>query len=137
MGGKCSNKCGGGTRTRKRKMVAPSKNGGKCEVLAQTGKCNQKPCPQNCVTSPWGAYGRCSKPCGGGIKKRHKHVLEKPENGGKKCGKLVQSSKCNTKKCNKATMDKWNSEASKAQRACLDAKNKAASAKANVSASAA
>ena len=49
----------------------------------------------------WGAYGKCSRLCGGGEKTRKRSCNKPvPSNGGLPCsGQSVQSAKCNTKPC--------------------------------------
>ena len=108
---KCSEKCDGGTRGRTRKVVKSAKNGGACKYeLEQRGLCNEQACANSCRHSPWGAFGRCSKTCGGGKMRQRRHILVPPMNGGKKCGKRIRFKKCNTKKCSKAAL---------ARRCCL------------------
>ena len=49
----------------------------------------------------WGAFGKCSKPCGGGTRSRRRACdSPAPENGGKPCpGPATQAGRCNTKPC--------------------------------------
>ena len=51
--------------------------------------------------SAFGAYGACSKSCGGGLKKRYRTCSNpKPSNGGEQCsGTSEESASCNTKRC--------------------------------------
>lgn len=59
----CSVKCGGGTRSRTRKIVTAQANGGSlCPSLVQSEDCNTKPCaPLQCTMSAWGNWTACSK----------------------------------------------------------------------------
>jgi len=60
---------------------------------------NARPSPVNCKVGGWGRWGRCSKSCGKGVKKRTRSVLSRAKNGGK-CRKLLQMRiVCNTKPC--------------------------------------
>ena len=49
----------------------------------------------------WGAFTKCTKTCGGGIRERFRQCNNPaPDNGGKKChGFSVEQQKCNTKTC--------------------------------------
>merc|ERR1711871_488319 len=114
----CSNKCGGGTKTRKREVEKAAAEGGKCGSLEQSSSCNLDPCPRDCKVTPWGAFGRCDKPCGGGRMVQKRHIVIEEENGGKGCGLLEQKKSCNVQKCTKAAKDEWNTPAAIAMRKC-------------------
>jgi hypothetical protein len=62
-----------------------------------------KPKPVNGRWSKWGAFTRCTKTCGGGIRKRTRRCNNPaPKNGGKTCpGAAIQQQRCNTKACPK------------------------------------
>merc|ERR1712001_77127 len=62
-----------------------------------------KPKPVNGQWSKWGAFTKCTKTCGSGIRKRTRRCNNPaPKNGGKTCpGAAVQQQKCNTKACPK------------------------------------
>ena len=51
--------------------------------------------------SKWGAFTKCTKTCGGGIRKRTRRCNNPPpKNGGRTCpGAAVQQQRCNTKAC--------------------------------------
>jgi len=101
--GKCSKTCGTGLQTRTRKVTKQPKSGGaKCPALKATQKCNTHGCPVNCVVNSWGAWGKCSKTCGGGWQKRSRSVKVQSENGGQKCPAVSESKKCNTHGCKPA-----------------------------------
>ena len=53
--------------------------------------------------SKWGAFTKCTKTCGGGIRKRTRRCNNPaPKNGGKTCpGAATQQQRCNTKACRK------------------------------------
>lgn len=54
---KCTHPCGGGTKTRKFKVIEPAIAGGTCEMrdAKETMECNEVPCPIPCHGgwSPW------------------------------------------------------------------------------------
>ncbi len=101
--GTCSKICGDGTRLRTRSILQQPKNGGnKCEAsLEETKKCNNKPCPVDCVVSKWKhrRYWECDKPCGGGKRKQSNYILKQPKHGGKGCGARVRYTDCNRSPC--------------------------------------
>jgi len=102
--GKCSKKCGGGTKERSRSCNNPTPaNGGKqcLGSSVESASCNNKPCPVNGGWSAFGTYGKCSKKCDGGVKKRKRFCNNPtPRYGGNGCkGTSEQSVQCNTHKC--------------------------------------
>lgn len=100
----CSVTCGGGTQTRRRKIITPVANGGKecIRTDVDTQPCNTQPCQIDCVRD-WTDWGPCEGPCGGvGIKKRTQSILvTRAANGGKPCEGLptLQEENCNTQHC--------------------------------------
>merc|ERR1712028_166046 len=74
----CTKTCGGGVERRYRRIVTAPMGGGKqCEDISPISQsasttgpleeelsCNANPCPTDCVTSKWSAWGSCSKTCG-------------------------------------------------------------------------
>ncbi|XP_078346362.1 uncharacterized protein LOC144631716 isoform X2 [Oculina patagonica] len=104
----CSKTCGGGMQTKRRTCTnPPPSNGGQdCGGLGPdtfTRGCNTQDCPVNGGYSDWGAYGRCSKTCGGGVKRRSRTCTNPPPgNGGEDCSALgpdTSTRSCNTDDC--------------------------------------
>ncbi|XP_069759188.1 A disintegrin and metalloproteinase with thrombospondin motifs 20-like isoform X2 [Narcine bancroftii] len=56
---------------------------------------------------PWGQYGACSRPCGGGIRSAVRDCNQPgPRNGGKYCiGRRMKFQSCNTEPCAKGSKD--------------------------------
>jgi hypothetical protein len=61
------------------------------ELVAET--------PVDCEMGVWSDYGKCSKMCGGGKKRKSRSVVRQAANGGSKCGELLKSINCNTESC--------------------------------------
>merc|ERR1711968_208477 len=80
----CSKSCGGGKRTRERKMiVSPSGTGKSCGSFSEEGACHQEKCPVDCEVDEqgWGPFSPCSATCGLG-----KHIRTRSFKAQKKCG---------------------------------------------------
>ena len=91
----CSAKCGGGTRTRT--VAHAATNGGQpCPADAPMEQaCNVQACAVDCEVSQWSP---CSKPCGGGKKKRE--VTRRPDHGGDACPPPEELERdCNAQPC--------------------------------------
>jgi len=98
--GSCSKTCGGGVKTRTRKIVSKSCGGGKdCPPLVDTEPCNTQSCKQDCEVSSWSSWTKCSKDCGGGEQKRTRTVTKPASGGGKSCPALTETKNCNTQQC--------------------------------------
>ncbi|KAM7449367.1 hypothetical protein ABFA07_002738 [Porites harrisoni] len=102
--GICSRTCGGGIKYRSRfcNNPAPSSGGNTCSGPSrQSIACNTRTCSVDGHWSPWGAFGDCSKSCGGGKQRRSRTCTNPaPSGGGNTClGPLYQSIACNTKTC--------------------------------------
>jgi len=72
----CTRACGGGTRTRYRKVMKQAANGGwppRSTVHDQS--CNKQPCDQDCFLAEWTTWSNCSKACNGGHQVRVKKVF--------------------------------------------------------------
>jgi hypothetical protein len=97
----CIKKCGGGKQTRWREHVGPFFGGKGCgkNELNNARDCNTEPCPVNCQVTSFGGWGKCSKACSGGIKKRFRTMTVKPIAGGKDCPKFAQTETCNSQPC--------------------------------------
>ena len=57
------------------------------------------PKPKDCIVGDWGAWGGCSKKCGGGVQSRSRSVKYPAKFGGKQCPPLVNKRMCNTQPC--------------------------------------
>ena len=84
--GPCSASCGGGTRSRHFQIMRPAQNGGAaCREMNQlkTEKCNDQPCPVDCVLLDWQPdVSGCSKLCGNGTVKETRGVQHDASHGG-------------------------------------------------------
>jgi len=71
--------------------------------LTETKFCEpdcEKP-PQNCETSEWSDWTKCTELCGGGQTFRERKVTQFPKHGGLVCStELTQTKPCNTHVCN-------------------------------------
>ena len=54
----------------------------------------------DCVVSEWGAWGKCSAKCDGGLQARARSVLTQPKGNGAACPDLNEARDCNTHQCN-------------------------------------
>jgi hypothetical protein len=98
--GLCSKTCNGGRKTAYRTVVTEADHGGvQCPALFKTASCNTQWCPVDCKMSNFGAWGICTKTCGGGKSYRHRKVVRFAKNGGKSCDALVESRTCNPQSC--------------------------------------
>ncbi|CAD7936456.1 unnamed protein product [Amoebophrya sp. A120] len=102
----CSAPCNG-IQDRSRRIATNAAHGGKpCEgSMKEIQGCNInssdcKGVPVDCILEEWSDYGSCSADCGGGVHRRERRILQKPQNGGMPChGSLVEVSGCNDWKC--------------------------------------
>jgi hypothetical protein len=99
--GGCSQTCGTGTKTRKRRQNGPEHGGAPCEEAAFLNEhCNAFSCPIDCAWNEWGGWGGCTKTCGGGVKLRERAYLSQASNGGKACpGAPAEILACNIEEC--------------------------------------
>jgi hypothetical protein len=97
----CSKSCGGGMKTRKRRITSHAMYGGKrCASLSSTQSCNTKNCPVDCVVDTWKNWQACSEKCGGGKQQRKRDIVKRSQYGGA-CGFTLKEQRvCNTAKCN-------------------------------------
>lgn len=102
-------------KRRERQVQTPPVAGGQCDYdLVQLLACPtiDHP-PQECLMSDWGAWSKCSDPCGGGQQKRHRTESRPPSNGGYcPASALREIQPCNTKTCTPAgslncQLDEW------------------------------
>lgn len=98
----CSQKCGGGQRTRSRGQNKAINQGAACSGEdEETEACGTMPCTIaiDCVWGKWGEYGECSVTCGKGSQERTRNKT-KEQHGGKACkGKSLETKKCELDKC--------------------------------------
>jgi len=87
----CTVTCGGGQRTREKKILVEAQRGGHgCQgSLGETNVCASGACPDvgttkvDCSWGLWSDWGACDR-CGG-QRKRFRHVVTTPKNGGALC----------------------------------------------------
>eukprot|EP01012_Entosiphon_sulcatum_P049574 TRINITY_DN6820_c0_g1_i5.p1 TRINITY_DN6820_c0_g1~~TRINITY_DN6820_c0_g1_i5.p1 ORF type:complete len:1020 (+),score=28.13 TRINITY_DN6820_c0_g1_i5:698-3757(+) len=99
--GLCSRDCGTGEQTRTRTISRQDAYGGiPCpSVLSESQKCNEQPCPVDCVLSEWSLWSGCTVACAGGTSTRSRAVITAPANGGLACGPLEEIKTCNPQPC--------------------------------------
>lgn len=117
--GPCDRSCGGGHKFRTREVASDALNGGKpCHMMALhvTAMCNQAPCasPTDCVISDWGAWSKCDRSCGSGVKKRNRTITQPAKAGSAGCNvDLDQVTPCSgdtcpgVKDCNLTDWTEW------------------------------
>ncbi len=94
----CTQLCGGGNKTRRRKVLKPSQYGGReCPALAQVGSCNAQSC--DCGVTKFTEWSECSKDCGGGLTARSRKVFREPQQDGEACPHLNETEVCNNMTC--------------------------------------
>ena len=97
---KCTQSCASGLQSRTRTVTKRAEDGGAaCPGMKQTQPCNEKPCPIDCVVKSWGAWGKCTQPCGGGTQTTTRGIRTTPQHGGKKCPALKKNRECNPAQC--------------------------------------
>jgi hypothetical protein len=103
----CSTDCGPGVETNTRVIERSAGPKGKaCPIPAgstvstmKTQPCNLGVCAKDCIPSAWSAWGKCSKNCGGGIKKRTRSMLQEAQGAGTCLEKLIDELECNENPC--------------------------------------
>ena len=99
----CTHKCGGGSRSRARGVIANAAYGGTaCESLAHSETCNAQPCATDCALEAASPWTECSQPCGTGVTRPN--IVTYPLDGGKACP--VQRA-CNTQLCDVCKLASW------------------------------
>ena len=74
----CSASCGVGKQSRKRSVTLRRVNGKENRPATKaTRTCFEGVCPSHCTVSTWGAFSKCTKTCGGGIRGRVRAVVTK------------------------------------------------------------
>lgn len=96
----CSSSCSGGIRVRTRRVLSPSRNGGRmCPPLHQWCECNLLPCPKDCRVGKWSDWSACSSWCGDGLWRRERTITQPSEFGGASCPALVEEGVCHLRDC--------------------------------------
>ncbi|KAL8437124.1 hypothetical protein Efla_007095 [Eimeria flavescens] len=69
--------------------------------LTETQKCSALgfTCDIDCQLGTWSQWSPCSKPCGGGTRRRTREVTRVPQGNGKPCGELFEEGPCATTPC--------------------------------------
>jgi len=96
----CSASCGVGKQSRKRSVTLRRVDGKEnCPATKATRTCFEGVCPSHCTVSQWGAFSKCTKTCGGGIRGRVRAVVTKAANGGSVCPILSETLDCKSQAC--------------------------------------
>ncbi|CDJ47042.1 thrombospondin type 1 domain-containing protein, putative [Eimeria brunetti] len=56
-------------------------------------------CDVDCQVGPWSQWSACSKPCGGGSRRRAREITRVPQGNGKACGELAEEAPCAMTSC--------------------------------------
>lgn len=106
----CDDNLVGGTQLMIREVIQqPNEKGVKCPALELQKKCNEIPCPVDCVMSQWGGWSSCTSECGGGVRGRTRTSKKKALNGGRFCDTPTEAEACNTHSCDRdCTLKDWN-----------------------------
>ncbi len=110
--GICSRECGGGQQGRERKVTQELAHNGKpCDgLLKETRSCNTDSCGEvvDASLSAWGAWGPCSKSCGGGQQSRSRSIeIANKNNGHPAEGDLSETRSCNEQDCEAQLDCEW------------------------------
>lgn len=98
----CTVTCGGGTMTRQRTVLEPSRDGGAaCTGESfQEATCSQVQCPVDCVVTDWSPWSGCSTTCGGGVNLRFRIAQVESAFGGVPCpSSLTETLECSDAPC--------------------------------------
>lgn len=102
----CSRACGGGTRSRHRRVVQEAKYGGlPIAETMQEQLCNTEACDQDCLLADWTPFTNCSKLCNVGHESRVRKALRPPLGEGS-CPDEKSSARLQTLPCGKKACDK-------------------------------
>jgi len=79
----------------------PSLGGAACPTdLLRKVVCNDEACPVDCKVTEWNAVQKCSKPCGGGMRKMRRQLIQPAAHGGIACPTSMQKwTSCNEQPC--------------------------------------
>jgi len=105
----CDDMLKGGMQMMVREIIQqPNENGVKCPELELEKKCNEVPCPVDCIMTRWGGWSSCTADCGGGIRGQTRSVYQRAKNGGLFCDTPTEAEACNTHSCDRnCTLKKW------------------------------
>jgi competence ComEA-like helix-hairpin-helix protein len=96
----CTKTCGGGVRTRTRKITTMGRVTGRvCPALKEEEECASKECPVDCTMTAWSSWTPCDRNCGGGEQTRTRATSVGNKYGGVPCGTPAQMRRCNTQVC--------------------------------------
>eukprot|EP00937_MAST-01D_sp_MAST-1D-sp2_P003878 g3878.t1 len=95
----CTKHCGGGTKTRKKKVLSSASVGGYCPKTEETRDCNTWSCNLDCTMGDWSSWGPCSASCGHGSSRRKRDVTRNAKPGGRKCPPSVSVKLCTHGPC--------------------------------------
>merc|ERR1719428_1206797 len=95
----CTKTCKGGDQKLARNVMTHPDGGAACLPLSAMRRCNQQPCPVNCVLEPWSGWSKCSAECGGGLTQRLREVKVASKHEGTPCGKTSEAEPCNLQAC--------------------------------------
>jgi len=106
----CSRACGGGTRSRHRRVVREAKHGGlPIAETMQEQLCNTQACDQDCVLADWTPWTNCSKICNRGHKSRTRKAIRGPLGEGTCAGEQaperLQTQPCSRDSCEKLPLN--------------------------------
>lgn len=110
----CTVTCGQGQQTKTRTVTKEAQFGGEaCGELSDTTTCDAGACPVkvDCKVSAYGAWGQCTKACGGGKETRTRTVTTQPANGGDECPALTETRDCNQQACGALKCEEINDKA--------------------------
>jgi len=96
----CDKDCGGGYKTRNRKIITqPLGAGYQCPELQQSMPCNTQVCDKDCKVTDFSEWSQCSQSCGTGSQYRVRNILENPMGNGAVCPSLIEYQDCNEGTC--------------------------------------
>merc|ERR1711871_131826 len=96
----CTETCGGGSRSRSRKVKSwPSSGGKSCPSLMETILRESQPCPVDCRLASWSTWSQCAVTCGGGMQTRNRGADVEAFFGGAACAHRYEARACNEAPC--------------------------------------
>jgi Thrombospondin type 1 domain len=103
--------CGSGIQTRTRGLINIALNSNDKPTLSEDQMC-AIPCPADCKTSPWSAFGPCvtdnqTTRCGPGKQSRTRTIVSNSAHGGLPCPTLNENQACNIPCASDCVMNDW------------------------------